>query len=402
MAGGSIFAQKKVLNSAKNELKGKDPKIAEARNLIKEALANPETENQAETWFVAGQIENKQFDMENTKEMLGQEPNKAVMYEALGKIIPYYEKAYELDQLPDAKGKVKPKYTKDIQAIMMANRIHYINSGVFYYDQQKYQQAYENFKLYGDIPNLPMMEGTKVDGVVENDSTAKQIRYYAGLAASFIPDHKAAIEIYESIKDNGYEEKNIYRNLAYEYTQTEDSANLEKILVGGFEKFPEDEYFLLNLINLSIHAGKSDQAIVYLNEAINADPNNAQMIDVLGQVYEETKEYDKAINQFKKALEIDPNHADALSHLGRVYYNLGVEARGRADDNISNNKIFDEESKKSLDLFKQALPYFEKAYNLNKEDVNAIYALRNIYYNLGMDEFEKMDAIYTAKSGIEE
>lgn len=43
------------------------------------------------------------------------------MYEALYGILPYFQKAYELDQLPNEKGKVKPKYTKDIKSILSAN-----------------------------------------------------------------------------------------------------------------------------------------------------------------------------------------------------------------------------------------------------------------------------------------
>ena len=45
----------------------------------------------------------------------GQQPNEPVMYEALYGILPYFRKAYELDQLPNEKGKVKPKYTKRYQ-----------------------------------------------------------------------------------------------------------------------------------------------------------------------------------------------------------------------------------------------------------------------------------------------
>ena len=45
------------------------------------------------------------------------------MYEALGSILPYFEKAYELDQLPNEKGKVKPKFTKDIKGILGANHV---------------------------------------------------------------------------------------------------------------------------------------------------------------------------------------------------------------------------------------------------------------------------------------
>jgi tetratricopeptide (TPR) repeat protein len=387
------FAQKKAISSAKNEIKGNTPNIAEARSIIKGALANAETANDAEAWFVAGQIENKQFDVERTKEILGKKPEEAVMYEALGGIIPYFEKAFELDQLPDAKGKVKPKYTKDIKAIIRANRPFYVNAGIFYYDQKDYQKAYENFKQYGDIPELDIFKDEKWE-IVPTDSSEVQFKYYAGLAASMVPNHEAAIDIFSEIRNLGYNENEIYQRLCYEYNQVNDSVSFLNTIKEGFTKFPGEQYYVLNLINLTISSGKSQEAVNYLQTAIEQDPKNAQLYDVLGQVYEQDKDYDNAINYLKKSLEIDPEYIDALTHIGRVYFNRGVETRGNADS-LSDLVKSKEESQKALNYFKEALPYFEKAFSAKPQDRDIIYALRSIYYNLSMGEqFDKMDALY--------
>ena len=393
MMVGFCFGQKKVLSSAKNEIKGNKPNIEEARRLIKEAMADSETKNEAETWYVAGLVENKQLDLENTKEMLGQSPNLAVMYDALNGILPYFEKSYAIDQTPDEKGKVKPKFTKDMRAILKANRVHYINAGLFFYEKQDYQKAYDNFKFYGDLPSHPIMAGEEFPKQ-ENDSTDLQVRYYAGIAASLIPNHKEAVVIYSEMKDKGYNENEIYQRLVYEYEQLNDSVSLKNTLKEGADKFPGDDYFLLNLINININAGNSPEAIALLQNAIKNDPANAQLYDVLGQVLEADGDYDGAIANLEKSLEIEPGNPDYQTHLGRVYYNLGVETRANADDNIANNDLYKQKLDQSLEYFKKALPYFEKAFELQPENTNTIYALRSIYYNLGMKEFEKMDEIY--------
>jgi Tetratricopeptide repeat. len=390
------FAQKKTISSAKRALGGTPPKFEEARKLIGEALVNPETESQAETWFVAGQIESKQFDDENMKEVLGQGPNLELMYNALTTIMPYFQKAYELEQIPDAKGKVQSKYTKDIRSILRSNRIHYINAGVFYHDKKDFQKAYENFKLYGDIPTLPMMKGDEFTKE-SNDSLSLQIRYYAGLSAVQIPDHKAALEIFIEMKDKGYLENEVHQHLVHQYDLINDTIGMERTLKEGSVKFPEDPYFMLNLINLNIKTGNTDEAVKNLLAGIEKTPNNAELYDVLGQVYESRKEIDNSIKCLEKALEIDPGNAAYLAHIGKVYYNYGVEARANADNNISNNALYDLEMLKSKERFQKALPYLEEAYKLNSEDKNTIFALRSIYYNLNMNtEFEKMDAIFSA------
>ena len=397
------FGQKKTVSAAKNELKNTPPNIAEARNLIKEALTNSETANDAETWYVAGQIENKQFDDQRSLEILGKKPDDAVMYGALQNIMPYFQKAVDLDQLPDAKGKVKPRFTKDIRANVRANRPFYINAGLYAYEKKDYKMAYENFKLYGDIPSMDLFKGEKWD-IAPGDTTELQIRYYAGLAASLIPDHQAAIAMYNELKDKGYvengvyKETDIYQRLSYEYSQLKDSTNFDNIIKEGFTKFPGDEYYVSNLINSSINSGKFAEAVSYLTKAISQHPENAQMYDVLGQVYEQDKKTDDAIKYMKKALEMDPNNIDFLSHLGRVYFNKGVEQRKAADD-ISDAAKSKEVSNQALEYFRQSMPFFEKVLESDAKNSGAIFALRSIYYNLGMGpQYEKMDALYNSSS----
>ena len=98
VAATASFAQKKAVSEAQSIAKGQNPDFGEARTLIKGALENAETKDDAKTWFVAGQIEDQQFSNERTKQVLGQQPNEPVMYDALYAILPYFEKAVVLDQ----------------------------------------------------------------------------------------------------------------------------------------------------------------------------------------------------------------------------------------------------------------------------------------------------------------
>ena len=145
-AATAAFAQKSAVNQAQSIAKSQNADYAEARSLIKGALDNAETKNDAKTWYVAGFVEDQQFSNERTKQMLGQQPDEAKMYEALGAILPYFKKAYELDQQPNEKGKVKPRFTKDIKGILGANHVYYINGGAYYFDQKDYQKASDFFE----------------------------------------------------------------------------------------------------------------------------------------------------------------------------------------------------------------------------------------------------------------
>lgn len=384
------FAQKKAVKEAQSIVKGTAPNFDEARTLIKGAMENPETKDMAETWYAAGFIEDQQFSNERTKQILGQQPNEQVMYSALGSTLPYFLKSYELDQLPNEKGKVKPKFTKKIKDILSTNHVYYINGGAYYFDQKDYQKAYDFFQQYLQISDLPMFQGEKV---AERDSNFMTVQFYAAVAATQLNNRPLAIAALERAKGTDFRANDVYQYLCYEYEQAKDSVNLEKTLKEGMEKFPEEKYYLLSLINNYIYSNRNEQAIEYLNTAISKEPNNAQLYDVMGRVYETgVKDAAKAEEYFKKALDLDPENADILSNLGRVYYNQAVNKQAEANS-INDQQKYQEELSKAKALFEQAMPYFEKAHQINPEARDVMTALRGIYYNLNMgDKFEAIEA----------
>ncbi len=90
-AATSAFAQKSVIRDAKRALSSND--LNEAKTLIKEAVAHPETAEDPETWKIYGDIGDKAFDNERTNEMLGKNVNEKVMYDGLMESYEPYLKA---------------------------------------------------------------------------------------------------------------------------------------------------------------------------------------------------------------------------------------------------------------------------------------------------------------------
>lgn len=393
VAASASFAQKKVVNEAQSIAKGSNADFGEARTLIKGALENPETKDDAKTWYVAGFIEDQQFNAERAKQILGQQPNEPVMYEALYGILPYFQKAYELDQLPNEKGKVKPKYTKDIKSILSANHVYLFNGGAYYFDKQEYKKAYDFFNQYVEISELPMFEGTQT---AEKDSTFMTVQFYAAAAASLAKDSRLAIAALERAKNTPYRQYDVYQYLCYEYGEArtaQDSVMLEKTFEEGMQVFPDSAFFLNNLINTYIYSNRNEKALEMLNVAIQKNPNDANLYNVMGRVYETgLKDYANAEKNFQIALEKDPNLTDALSNIGRIYYNQGVNKLSEANM-INDSKKYQEELGMAKDLFKKALPYYKKAHEAEPEKMDNMIALRGIYYNLNMGpELEAIEA----------
>ena len=389
-ASSASFAQKKAVKEAQGIAKGDKADFTEARALIKGALENPETKDDAQAWYVAGFIEDQQFSAERTKQILGQQPNEPVMYEALGAILPYFKKAYELDQLPNEKGKIKPKYSKDIKSILGADHVYFFNGGAYYFDQKDYKKAYDFFNQYLEISELPMFEGTQT---AEKDSTFMTVQFYAAVAATQLQDSPIAIKALERAKSSDFRLNDVYQYLSYEYKQAGDSVNYVKTLEEGYAKFPNEEFFLMSLIDAYIQSSQNEKAISYLNTAIAQKPSDSQLYHALGIVYETgIKDYAKAEETFKKALEVNPESVESMSALGRIYYNQAVYKQGVANM-INDSKKYQEELTIAKDLFKQALPYFQKAHEMKPSESEYMVALRGIYYNLNMGpELEAIEA----------
>ena len=133
----ATFAQKKSVTAAKNLAAQEKPDFVSAERLIKEALVNNETKNDVETWYTAGFILYKKFEIERNKKILSQKFDGSMMYPALYDAYNYWIKCIQLDKLPDAKGKVKPKYTVEILGKIKENINAFAEGGELFFRSQE-------------------------------------------------------------------------------------------------------------------------------------------------------------------------------------------------------------------------------------------------------------------------
>ena len=384
-----MYAQKANVSKAKNKVLMETPDFAGARELIKPALEEETTKNQANTWYVAGLIGYKEKGKMETDNIL--DPTK-IDQNAKGAAVmesyAYLVKADSLDQLPNEKGKVKPRFRKDIKRMM---REYYnfdlIGYGAALFDEQKYNEALNVFNAFLAIPDMPLSENE-----IPKDSTYNMIEYYAGIAASQAEKPAEAIRHYTNLKDKDYETLAVYQLLYEEYNKQKDTVNFVQTLKEGVEKFPAEPWFLQNLINFYIYSGQPETALSYLNTAIERDPTMAQYRFVEGGLHEALKDFDKAEAAYNKAIELDPNMAAAYDALGRLHYNAAIAILDAADKLIGDRKAFAAEQEKAKAEFEAALPFYSKAHELAPDEMSYKVMLRTLYYRLGMDaEYEAID-----------
>jgi len=383
MSVSFAFAQKANVSKAKNKaLALEKPDFSGARELIKPALEEPTTKNLANTWHVAGLIGYKENESENLKRQNSFSYDNDVKGKAIMESYRYFLVADSLGEIPNEKGKVSNRLRKDIKSKLSEyyyNSDNLISYFIHLYDQGSHQSAFDVFSVFAEIPTLPMMNNEIVP-----DTTFYMIKYFAAYSASRAGLNDEAIAFYEDLKTRDYERMSVYDLLYNEYLNKNDTVNFVRTLKEGFAAFPREAWFLQNLINHYIYSNQSEEALTYLNSALESDPNVAQYHYVKGFLNEQLESIDDAQASFDKAIELDPNMADAYAGKGRLIFNKAVKIMEDAAS-IRDNKKYNIEFDKAEVIFKESLPLFLKATELAPDDIEHKRILRTLYYRLRMD-----------------
>jgi tetratricopeptide (TPR) repeat protein len=395
LISAGCFAQKNpATKKAKSYMMAETPDFTAARASITEAIAAEPT---AETYYWAGMIGYQELTQENYNQMMGMGVNQAKAGQAVEESYNYWLKADELALAPtvNKKGVEVPTDPKTHANITKRMLEYYKNQelvkyGIYLNEQRDFAGAYNAFKMHVSVPDLPMMQDPKLQKEMPRDTTYTQYLYYTAIFAVQSGLHKEAIELLNQLKDGDYEAISVNQFLYQEYVELKDTANFVATLQNAVVRFPKESWFLQNLINYYIFSGQEKTAVDYLAQAIEREPNVAQYHHIKGNLDENLGNYEDAMKDFDEALRCDPTLADAMAGKGRVYYNQAVKLN-EAAAMISDNK----EYKKALDemneVFRKALPYFEKAHEMAPEDRTYMQVLKGLYYRFHMDkEYEEI------------
>lgn len=375
LAAIAANAQQSVVKEAERALKdGKEAKDVVA--IITPAFSDPETAQQAQTWFIPGKASYAQYDDLLGKKAFGKLPEggEVLMGNLLLDGFGYFTKALPLDSLPNEKGKIKPKYSKEIHNTVAGHYTDYNNAAIAFWEAKDYNKAYEAWELFCTIP-----ASFKVNAPA--DTTMGEIRYNQALAAWQNENYEGALNSFLKAKDLGYNKKNLYDYAIAVASQAKnddavyDLAKEAQALYGK-----EDPNYVGYMINRYLQNKEFDQAYAIIDEAIATDPNNAQYYVVKGILMSENDKKADAKEMFKKALSIDEYNSMALYQYGRALCEEAYALGEVAPTSPKESEIFFDQKIKPL--FLEAADYLERAYNVDNNNTDALRYLENVYYNL--------------------
>ncbi len=384
------FAQKENVREAK-KIANSAGDFNKAEQLINEALQNPETKDDPETWNIAGLVQQKYNEEEMKKAYLNQNYDTARVYNSVLNMFEYYMKCDDLAQLPDSKGKVKNKYRKSNSSVLLVDRPNLINGGIYYFNNDQNEPALKFFSTYIESTFHPIFEGKKL---AETDTLLSQTAYFASLAATKLEKYDKVVEFAPLAKDDKEFGSYAMEFLALAYQSIGDTVKWAETLQEGLKKYPDNEYFFGNLIDYYNKNELYDEAMDFADGMIASHPDNSFYVYVKGFLYHNMKDYDNALKFYEKTIEIDPSYAEAYSNIGLVYSIKGQEYSENATTDI-NDPQYAKDQEVLKDFYIKAKPYYEKARELAPDNKQLwLQGLYRVYYILDMGkEFEEIEKL---------
>lgn len=397
------FAQKEQIKAAEKAFKNENP--TEALSILKQAetsLTVATASEKAQYNFVKGNVLSALAAKNGIDSKNEFEAGKAYL---------------EVIEIEKASG--KSKYTSEAQMALTSIKSKLINNAIEEGTKKNYATA-----------------STKLKEVFDLDKTDLEKLYYAANYAINAQDYDTALAYYEELKKLNFsgesiayyaksvitdqeeyfsskedrdtkvrlklnsdarDEKipskrgEIYKNIALILVQKNKIQEAKTALAEARVANPDDTSLTLAEADLYL---KLEDFVTYkklITEVLEKSPNDADLVYNLGVISSKTNSVE-AEKYYKRAIEIKPDYINAYLNLAILKLDADkkiFEEMNKLGNSEKDNKRYEVLKKQREAIFTGALPYLEKANELNPENEEVRTTLLNVYGALEMTEKKK-------------
>ena len=377
MAVAAMFA---VSAGAQNPAVAKQIKgmknYQEALGLLKSNLQSLSNEEKAAAYNKLVDLALDKFNKESSIEQVNQAMQKNDPYDKEGMNDAAYNavvnamECYKYDQMPNAKGQVKPKFAKNVDRVLGA-RLAMVQAGQDAASEDK--GADEVLKYWGtfvDSDSNPLFAN------IDRTQQAQFMGQVARFAAIYAYQNKEMERAsrYCKVAMQDPEERNDALSLSVLILQSElktreDSVNYVNNLLELHEQNPQNEVILENIYNTYSYLGEQDKAKNFLKSVLDKDPNNFVALADMGIACMRDDNVDDAITYLRRAIAVKDDNAVLHTYVGAC-----CVAKAQVEVVPENAKKFYEEAVQHYDR--------AKALDPNKEVSNWGYSRYSAYSQL--------------------
>ncbi|MBC6367890.1 lipopolysaccharide assembly protein LapB [Algoriphagus sp. AK58] len=366
-AASLAFGQKKVVKEAEKGFKSGD--LQTALTAIEGATTNPETSGDPATFLLKAQIQTKIFgtDTENTMETV----------EVGNQAISTFNKAFEMAGSNKTSTVGKAVYAEELPGVpdnlrpysLLTLKNLAFDKALEKYNAEDLEMSYEFFNLAGEI-----------------DKTDSTIHYNAGFLANDLGRFEDAKRHFNYLFEiPGYNKTNAYYFMVQILSTEEKNPEAAFALVSkAREEYPNDKVLAEYEIQLLLQLNKMDEAMAQIKDALANDPNNSGLLLRSGYLKEQAGDLNGAMADYKKSVEVDPNFFEGNYYTGALMLEQSreilAELNALSDDEWE--KKSQEMGKQADDLYRQAVPFFNKALEIKPDNTDIMIILFQVHTRL--------------------
>ena len=184
----------------------------------------------------------------------------------------------------------------------------------------------------------------------------------------------------------------IYKNMALILVQNGKIAEAKKAVAEARVTNPDDKSLILTEANLYLDTKDYDTYKKLITEVLAQSPNDADLVFNLGVISYNAKNFAEAETYYKRAVEIKPDYVNAYLNLAILKLDADkklFEEIQKLGNSEKDNKRYEVLKKQREAVFTSALPYLEKASELDGTNEEVKGTLLSVYRALEMTEKAK-------------
>lgn len=396
------FAQKKELRAAEKALKkGNTVEAKSALTSVESLIDGADAKYKAQYYFLKGKtyydLAKKGMDAQNSFKTASESFKQLLDFEKAEKKFKYTKEAKPLMQqmvsslVDKAITAQKAKeYKKASDILYMTYEMDKSNKDYLYYAASNsiaakdYNKALKYYEALKDVNYT----GVKTEYYAVNVSTGKKESFPDKTVRDFSikgGTHKDASE-----KKTKSRLPEIIKNISWIYSNH--IGDNEKALVAVDEAIaanPDDASLLLAKGKIYYDQGKKDKFKEIMQEIIVKNPNDADSHYNIGVISAENGETEEARKAYRRVLELDPKYINAGINLSKTYIDEAadvVDQMNKLGNSAADNKKFDQLQAQQTSLYKESVKVLEGLSANVPDDVNVLRQLKSLYSFLGEDD----------------
>ncbi len=195
--------------------------------------------------------------------------------------------------------------------------------GAYFYSSQNNMPEMSKFaRGYIDIQLMPEFKNMQW----RRDANFPNVVYIAASDAYNKKDFEKAIEYFRLYFQTGAEthREKIYMFMGQACINAKKYDLAVAAMAEGSRIYPRNEKIINLGLQACIDGGHGEQIQDFLSKALTLNPDDENLLNIQGRIYEDEGRYADAINIYSRLDQMKPNNLKITQRMAMAYYNLGV------------------------------------------------------------------------------